>query len=95
MSGLTPPPATRYSCLIGSCPWHLDDSGVTIGPYVPGEDLPDPGEMLKAHIAVVESRIKAHLETHPLEEWAAEVSRLRSLLDAAAAVNRPDRTRVY
>jgi hypothetical protein len=43
-----------------------------------------------SHLAGVEAVVREHLETHPLEEWAREVMRLRDAVPAPA----PDLTAV-
>lgn len=78
---------TRHYCPLGD--WHLDAPDPDPTPAVTPEWLAgarekhpghadDPAFLaLLAHLEPLEAEIRAHLETHSLEEWVAEVMRLR------------------
>lgn len=68
-----PQQGIRHECPIGLCPWIYDDlgpSGLTV-------DVDQVRSLLLTHASAVESVVRAHLESHPLEEWVREVMRLR------------------
>jgi hypothetical protein len=74
------PPVTRHHCPL--CDWHTDDPGpdaeaLRVAVY--------PEALARQHAAVVEAVLRGHLKTHPLEEWAAEVTRLREQAAVPAA----------
>lgn len=81
-------PTTRYECTISTCDWKHDQPG--LGP----EDIRETGSFaegtyrLSAQVTDTEVIIRAHFETHTVEEWAREVASLREQLaedgDAAA-----------
>jgi hypothetical protein len=68
-----PWPVTRYECPISTCSWTRDDTGIS--GVIDGEDGIFPA--MRKHAALIEAVVREHLETHPLLDWAKEVSRLR------------------
>lgn len=84
-----PNQVTRYRCPIGTCEWSHDDQGPAASTI--GMAFTDGLESAaRAYFTGVEEVIRAHLETHPLEEWAREVAQLRAQVPAPA----PDLTAV-
>lgn len=71
---------TRYRCPIGACGWFHDDQG----PSVLIDS--DPEALTISHAKAIDDIVRAHLETHSLEEWAQEIGRLRERLTAAEEV---------
>jgi len=57
---------------------------------MPSRELVFPDALAREHAQKVEAVVRAHLEAHPLQEWAREVTRLRGLVPA----ERPDLTAV-
>jgi hypothetical protein len=82
-----PQRATVYGCPLSDCKWAhaephptaYDGEGATIEECVTNA--------LTAHLAEVESVVKAHLETHSLLEWVTEVMRLREQAATPAATS--------
>lgn len=83
------PPVTRYHCLIGSCPWTAEYPGPDFATGEASGPVP-PGDLPALIAGRVEDVLRAHLATHPLEHWVAEVGRLREQAPAPA----PDLTGV-
>lgn len=95
--------ATCRPCPIESCGWHHDeqksDGWTTAGVIEPDADAIAQcgGDAMQAAIYAtvhdqmlrVDDILRAHFETHALEEWVTEVVRLRSQL---AAARPPDTT---
>lgn len=67
---------TRYHCPLGACDWAHDDPGPAV------EIDSDPEALALSHAVAIDGIIREHLETHPLEEWAAEVVRHSGLAPA-------------
>ena len=85
-----PQGATVYRCPLSGCKWshteprptsHAGD-GATIEESVTNA--------LRAHFAALEAIVRAHLETHPLAEWAQEVRMLRDQISSSAPVAEVD-----
>ncbi len=62
-----------HHCPIGSCDWAFEDKGA-----------PRPAAS-DSHARAVNTAIREHLQTHPLEQWAEEVVMLRVELEVARA----------
>lgn len=75
------PPVTRYQCLIGSCPWTAEYPGPDFTAPT-GSERVLPAELPGKIAGLVNAVLRAHLETHPLEQWVAELGRLRELTQA-------------
>jgi hypothetical protein len=76
------PPVTQYHCLISSCPWTAEYPG----PDFAGDGTSErvlPGELPGRIAGLVNAVLRAHLETHPLEQWVGELGRLRELTGPA------------
>lgn len=67
-----PPHATRWVCPLED--WYFDEERETAGLW---------GTALEVRHAQTERIIRAHLETHKLEEWVAAASELQRLRLAA------------
>jgi hypothetical protein len=70
---------TRYECPLSVCQWAWDE---------PEPELPtladiaaNPLGPLTARFANSEAVLRAHAETHPIEDWVREVMRLREERD--------------
>jgi hypothetical protein len=89
-------PTTRYLCPL-NCGWHHDEDPADVPPQVTVDaDTLASGDLgavisavafahAKAALEHVESTVKAHLETHPLIEWAQKVASLQRDLAGAEA----------
>lgn len=73
-------------CPIGSCTWTLDQSAPTGGER---RFFDSAAELFAEYAKVADGIIRAHLETHTLEEWVREVMRLCGELAKAAAPGTP------
>jgi len=94
------PGFTRYECPLRTCEWHhnepfpTDILAITLHPDAAtlaecnGEYMTAAGLMTaRAERQRVEGIIRAHVETHSVEEWMREVQTLRGeLAEARAAV---------
>jgi hypothetical protein len=87
-------PTTRYLCPL-NCGWHHDETDPDFSnpdarhPFV-AQDWASGIDGLVAGLvagqaAVAEAAVKAHLETHPLIEWARKVTSLQRNLAGAEA----------
>lgn len=87
------PEVTRRRCPLGSCDWYHDEPGpwIEAADWVEptGDDLEQAGgdwqaavvlATLRADMQRTEAVLRAHVKTHPLQEWVAEVVRLSGLL---------------
>lgn len=73
-----PHQVTRYYCPIGACDWWHDAPGPSPADGTGTTTDEIVFSAVASHLAGVEVVIRAHLETHPLEEWAREVTSLRA-----------------
>jgi hypothetical protein len=74
------PPGTGLfiRCPLSACQWQHDDVPLVEGTFS------DAWEALLAQNVALEDVIRTHLETHTLLEWAREVTRLQTQLEAQA-----------
>lgn len=98
-----PPGTTVYNCPLPSCEWTFTQSPpdpfspAGAIPVITGESLDEA--MARASMAILrewygesEQALEAHLGTHTLVEWVAEISRLQEIiakLPIAAVTNKP------
>jgi hypothetical protein len=68
---------TQLHCPFSTCEWTLDGRGPASPEVI---TFPDTDSLMTYLSRQVEGAIRAHLETHPLEEWAQEMMRLREEL---------------
>lgn len=72
----------RHYCPIETCPWFHDEPqqpGVVSIPVVDGRC--DVDAMVGERVRRVDDKVKAHAGTHTTEQWAAEIGRMRHVID--------------